>query len=292
MDNFFLSKMQKITIKNKKYPVLLKKIPDPPRELYVEGNDELSIIKNSLAVVGTRKISDYGRQMTEYFVKNLVQAGMTIVSGLALGVDGLAHRVALENKGRTIAVLGSGLNHIYPTVHRKLAQEIIKLGGALVSEYPPETMPYKSNFPARNRIISGLSLGVLIIEAPKSSGALITAEFAIKQKRKIFVVPGRVYDKNSQGANELIKRGGQLVSEPQDILKVLNIKTDLRKTEIIKNLSPEEKIILEILTKEPTAIDKIAQKTKIPVAVILSILTQMEIKGLVKNIGGNQYIKN
>jgi len=243
-------------------------------------------------VVGTRKISDYGRQMTEYFVKNLAKAGITIISGLALGVDGLAHQTALENKGRTIAVLGSGLNHIYPTAHKKLAERIIVSGGALVSEYPPETPPYKSNFPARNRIISGLSLGVLVVEAPKNSGALITADFALKQKRKIFVVPGRIYDKNSQGTNELIKKGAQLVSESKDILKILNIKPILQKNKIMENLSSEEKNILKILTKEPTSVDKITWKTKMSVAATLSILTQMELKGLVKNIGGNQYTKD
>jgi len=284
--------MQKIIIKDKNYPPQLKKIPDPPKQLYVEGNDNLSVVNNPLAVVGTRKISDYGRQMTEYFVKNLAKAGVTIISGLALGVDGLAHRVALENNGRTIAVLGSGLNHIYPTVHKKLAEKIVKSGGALVSEYSPQTPPYKSNFLARNRIISGLSLGILVIEAPKKSGALITADFALKQKRKVFVVPGRVYDKNSQGANELIKQGAQLVSEPKDILKILNIRPISQKIEMIKNLSSEEKIILKILTKEPTLIDKITRKTKMSVNAILSILTQMEIKGLVKSTGGNQYIRN
>jgi len=284
--------MQKIIIKDKNYPPQLKKIPDPPKQLYVEGNDNLSVVNNPLAVVGTRKISDYGRQMTEYFVKNLAKAGVTIISGLALGVDGLAHRVALENNGRTIAVLGSGLNHIYPTVHKKLAEKIVKSGGALVSEYSPQIPPYKSNFPARNRIVSGLSLGILVIEAPKKSGALITADFALKQKRKVFVVPGRVYDKNSQGANELIKQGAQLVSEPKDILKILNIRPISQKIEMIKNLSSEEKIILKILTKEPTLIDKITRKTKMSVNAILSILTQMEIKGLVKSTGGNQYIRN
>jgi len=283
--------MKKITIKDKNYPVRLKKIPDPPKQLYVEGNDNLLVINNPLAVVGTRKISDYGRQMTEYFVKDLVRAGIIIVSGLALGVDGLAHRITLENNGRTIAVLGSGLKHIYPTVHKKLAEKIVASGGALVSEYPPQAPPYQSNFPARNRIISGLGLGVLVIEAPKNSGALITADFALKQKRKVFVVPGRVYDKNSQGANELIKQGGQLVSEPKDILKILNIKPILQKTEITKNLSPEEKIILEILTKEPVQIDKIARKTKLPTDKIISILTIMEVNGAIKDLGGGHYVK-
>ena len=214
--------MQKITINDKNYPELLKKIPNPPKELYFEGTLKKSE-KYPLAVVGTRKLSAYGRQVTEYFVRTLVQSSLTIISGLALGIDGLAHQTTLDAGGRTIAVLGSGLNHIFPTVHKKLFQEIIQSDGAVISEYSPDTPAYKSNFPARNRIISGFSLGVLVIEAPKKSGALITAKLAFKQKRKVFVIPGRIYDKNSTGTNQLIKQGAQVVTSPQDILKSLTL---------------------------------------------------------------------
>jgi len=215
--------IQKITIKNENYPELLKKIYDPPQKLYISGELRKEE-KYPIAIVGTRKISNYGKQTTRLFAEALAEAGITIISGLALGVDGLAHQIALEKGTRTIAVLGSGLNIIYPPVHQKLAQEIIKSGGAVISEYSPNTTPTKKTFPARNRIVSGLSLGVLIIDAPKKSGALITARTAIEQGREVFVVPGRINDFNSEGCNYLIKIGAHLVTNPEEIIESLNIK--------------------------------------------------------------------
>jgi len=215
--------IQKITIKNENYPELLKKIYDPPQKLYISGELRKEE-KYPIAIVGTRKISNYGKQTTRLFAEALAEAGITIISGLALGVDGLAHQIALEKGTRTIAVLGSGLNIIYPPVHQKLAQEIIKSGGAVISEYSPNTTPTKKTFPARNRIVSGLSLGVLIIDAPKKSGALITARTAIEQGREVFVVPGRINDFNSEGCNYLIKMGARLVTDPEEIIESLNIK--------------------------------------------------------------------
>ncbi len=280
--------MQKITINDKNFPKLLKKIPNPPKEIYVAG--DLKEQKYPLAVVGTRKISDYGKQVTAHFTKELVQAGITIISGLALGVDGLAHKIALENNGQTIAVLGSGLNNIYPKIHQNLANKIIESNGAVISEYPPETPPYQSNFIKRNRLISGLSLGVLVIEAPEKSGALITAREAIKQKRKVFVVPGRIYDRNSQGANELIKNGAQLVSDPSDILKALKIKPVFVKNKNQENLSILEKNLLKILFARENHIDELSQKSGVKINEVISCLTNMEIKGLVKNLGNGKYI--
>ena len=212
--------IQKITIKNKNYPELLKKIYDPPQELYISG--ELKREEEyPIAIVGTRKISNYGLEITRLFAEALAEAGITIISGLALGVDGLAHQIALEKKARTIAVLGSGLNIIYPPTHQKLAQEIVKSGGAVISEYSPNTGPTKKTFPARNRIISGLSLGVLVIEAPLRSGALITARTAIEQGREVFVIPGRINDFNSEGCNYLIKMGARLVTNPEEIIETI-----------------------------------------------------------------------
>ena len=210
--------IQTIIIKNKDYPKLLKKIYDPPQKLYIAGELKKEE-KYPLAIVGTRKISNYGQQMTRLFAEALAEAGITIISGLALGVDGLAHQIALEKKARTIAVLGSGLNIIYPPTHQKLAQEIVKSGGAVISEYSPNTGPTKKTFPARNRIISGLSLGVLVIEAPLRSGALITARTAIEQGREVFVIPGRINDFNSEGCNHLIKIGARIVTNPQEIIE-------------------------------------------------------------------------
>ena len=281
--------MNKITIKDKNYPELLKKISNPPQQLYFNGHLNQKE-KCLLAVVGTRKISDYGRQVTEYFVKVLAQAGVTIVSGLALGVDGLAHKTALQANGRTIAVLGSGLNNIYPTVHKKLAQDIVGSGGAIVTEYEPDINPSKITFPARNRIISGLSLGVLVIEAPQKSGALITATQAIKQGRKVFVIPARIYDKNSAGSNNLLKKGAQAVTNPEDILKSLGIKQSLIKKKKISDLSPQENQLLEFLDKEPISIDDLVEKSDLPAYKIVALLTEMEIKGIVRSLGAGKYV--
>ena len=214
--------MQTINLKHKNYPQLLKEIYDPPEKLYLLGKLK-SKEKYPLAVVGTRRISSYGRQITMSLVKALSQAGLTIISGLALGTDGLAHQTALDVSGRTIAVLGSGLDIIYPSAHKKLAQEIIKSGGAVVSEYPLNTRPSKWTFPARNRIVAGMCLGTLVIEAPKRSGALITARFALEQGREVFAVPGSIYTENSAGCHILIKMGAKPVTKPEDILESFNL---------------------------------------------------------------------
>jgi DNA processing protein len=282
--------MQKITINDKNFPELLKKIPNPPEEIYFRGELRKSE-KYPLAVVGTRKMSVYGQQMAEYFVRGLAQANITIISGLALGIDSLAHKIALENNTKTMAVLGSGLDNIYPKIHQNLSEKIIKSNGTIISEYPPETPPYQSNFIARNRLISGLSLGVLVIEAPKKSGALITAQYALEQKRKVFVVPGRLTDENSAGTNQLIRQGGQLVQNPEQILKELGVEPIFQKKKTEQNLSAEEKEVLKILTKNPIHIDKLTQETNRPTYQIISILSQMELKGIIKNLGNNQYIK-
>ncbi|MDA2936055.1 DNA-processing protein DprA [Patescibacteria group bacterium AH-259-L05] len=214
-------KYQKITPQDKNYPPLLKEIPDPPQELYIWG-----VLKQKekypLAVVGTRKVSNYGKQVTLELVTELVKQGLTIISGLALGVDGISHQAALDANGRTIAVLGSGFNHLYPQKHTKLAHDIVKSGGAVITEYPPDTKPTQKTFPVRNRIIAGLALGVLVIEAPMRSGALITARHALEQNRDVFAVPGSIYNKNSAGTNNLIKMGAKPVTKAEDILESFN----------------------------------------------------------------------
>ncbi|MBL7141619.1 DNA-protecting protein DprA [Patescibacteria group bacterium] len=215
--------MQTINIKDKNYPELLREIYDPPQTLYVNGQLKAKE-KYPLAVVGTRKVSLYGQKITRSLVRALSQAGFTIISGLALGVDGLAHQTTLDAGGKTIAVLGSSLDIIYPSSHQQLAQKIIKSKGAIVSEYEPKTRPSKWTFPARNRIVAGLSLGTLVVEAPKKSGALITARFALEQGREVFAVPGSVYNENSAGCNLLIKMGAKPVTKPEDILESFNLK--------------------------------------------------------------------
>ena len=226
MSNFNISvitsHMQTVNIKNKNYPELLKKIYEPPQVLYVNGQLKAKE-KYPLAVVGTRKVSLYGKKITYSFVKALAQAGLTIISGLALGVDGIAHQAALDVGGRTIAVLGSGLDIIYPSSHQQLAQNIIESNGAIISEYEPKTRPSKWTFPARNRIVAGMSLGTLVIEAPKKSGALITARYALEQGREVFAIPGSIYNENSAGCNLLIKMGAKPVTKPEDILESFNL---------------------------------------------------------------------
>ena len=211
-----------ITILDKNYPKLLKEIYSPPALLYIRGKLELND-EFSLAIVGTRKLSSYGQQITPLITSDLAGAGLTIISGLAKGIDTLAHQAALKANGRTIAVLGSGLDKksIYPSINRHLAEEISQKG-AVISEFPIGAEPLAQHFPQRNRIISGLSLGILVIEAPEKSGALITAKDALEQNRDVFAIPGPILAKNSLGPNNLIKMGAKLVSQANDILDELN----------------------------------------------------------------------
>jgi len=280
--------IQKINLESTNYPKLLKEIYDPPKQLYVWG--ELKSEENyPLAVVGTRKISSYGKQATTDLVRNLTKAGLTIISGLALGVDGLAHQACLDVNGRTIAVLGSGLNKIYPSLHKKLAEKIVTSGGAVISEYEPDQGPTKWNFPARNRIVAGMSLGVLVIEAPEGSGALITASCSLDLGREVFAVPGNIYQANSFGTNRLIKMGAKPVSQAEDILDALNLELTSPIKKEIKPANPEEKIILEILTLEPLHIDEIIKQSKLEAPVVSSTLIMMEIVGKIKNLGQGHY---
>ena len=286
--------IQIITIKDPNYPKVLKEIFNPPALLYIKG--DLTNLNNNynLAVVGTRKISNYGKQITPQIVKPLAQKGLVITSGLALGVDALAHQSTLEVKGKTIAVLGSGLDQqsIYPAANRYLAQSILNNQGTIISEFPIGTLPLKHNFPTRNRIIAGLSLGTLVIEAAATSGAIITALLALEQNREVFAVPGPLYNPNSAGTHMLIQKGAKLVTSHLDILEELNlqeVKTYIANQQILPD-SPEEKIIWQQLSKDPLHIDKIIQRSNLPTPTVNSTLSLMEMKGLVKNLGGQNYI--
>lgn len=276
-----------INIENELYPKLLKKIPDAPKILYFRGE----LLKNEIcfSIVGTRRCSDYGKEIAFSIAQDLAQAGITVVSGMARGTDSMAHKGALERKGRTIAVLGTGLDEksIYPKENLKLAEKILENGGCLISEYPPGTPGMKSNFPERNRIISGLSLGVLVVEAKFGSGALITTDWARKQVRKVFAVPGPVHSKNSEGPHSLIKAGAKLVENANDILKELNLPKIERKK--LEGKTLEENLIWEILKEGNLNIDKIIEKTKLSSQVVSATLSLMEIDGKVKNLGGNVY---
>lgn len=287
------NRIQVITIKDNEYPRLLKEIYNPPPLLYFKG--KLQTDEFPLAVVGTRKISAYGRQVCEQLVSDLTRSGFAIVSGLALGIDACAHLTCVKNNGRTLAVLGSGLDkqNIYPSHNRYLADQIIANGGCLFSEYPPGTIAFKQNFPHRNRIIAGLSLGSLIVEAAASSGSLITAKYALEFNREIFAVPGSIYSPTSAGCNDLIKQGAKAVIVAEDILDEFNLDKPEKLTKAREKLplSEGEKKLLDILTHEPrhfnTLVNSSGQKTED----IASALSLLEIKGLAENIGGGQYIK-
>jgi len=273
------------------YPPRLKAISDPPYLLYVRGNlmkrDELA-----LAVVGSRKATSYGREVTRTLVWDLANAGLTIVSGLAYGIDTLAHQAALEAGGRTIAVLASGIDNITPRANIGLAEKITASGqGAVLSEFPLGTSPQPFYFPIRNRLISGLSLGVLVIEAARKSGALITAGCALDQGRDVFAVPGSIFSLLSVGANDLIKQGAKLVQTAQDVLEELKLggKRETSRARDVLPESVEEKAILDLLESGELTVDEIVRELGIAPAVVSSTLTLMLMKGMVRELGSSRY---
>lgn len=292
-ENLTKEKIQAITIKDALYPKLLKEIFNPPALLYYRGDlkadDEFAV-----AIVGTRQLSNYGRQATLEIAGELARQNITIISGLALGIDALAHQAALEAKSRTIAVLGSSVDNqsIYPAANRFLAEGIIAGGGAVISEFPIGTIPMPFHFPQRNRIIAGLALGTLVVEAGELSGALITARFALEQNREVFAVPGSIYNPGSLGPNNLIKMGAKTVTTARDILETLNL-TQVTQFIETKKISPdtkEEEILLKYLSREPIHIDKLVRDSDLAIAQASSTLLMMEMKGKVRNLGGQNYV--
>ena len=287
-----------ISQNDENYPYLLSQIPNPPIGLFIKGSLQPQDNK-ALAVVGTRKVTPYGREVTQKLVSNLVSFGFTIVSGLARGVDGIAHRSCLEHGGRTIAVLGSGLDSIYPPEHRGLAEEIIR-NGALVSEYPPQTKPVPGNFPARNRIVSGLSLGILVTEGSVKSGTKITASLALEQNREVFAVPGPITNPMSEGPGELIQMGAKLVMNARDILAELRIDAGNNAVQTSPaspngNNEPTfensaQQKIWQYLLSGTQHIDDICRSTQIPITQITTALTLLELRGLVKSLGDGNYM--
>jgi DNA processing protein len=272
------------------YPSLLKNIPDPPPVLYVQG-ELLPQDEWALAVVGTRRATVYGREITRSLIGGLAAGGVTIVSGLAHGIDTHAHQAALDVGGRTIAVLGCGIDVIYPSRNRKLAESIIQ-HGALVSEYPLGTPPESGNFPRRNRVISGLSLGVLIVEGAIRSGAMITADYALDQGREVFAVPGNISSRMSGGPNQLIQQGAKLVTCIGDILEELNLTMVAEQTEA-REIIPDneaEAVLLKHLSSEPMHVDELGRAVEMPINEVASALALMELKGKVRQVGGMNYI--
>jgi DNA processing protein len=290
LERLFQQNVTVLTWNDPDYPSHLLQIPDPPPVLYMRGqltpDDEWA-----LGVVGTRRASAYGKMVTERLVTDLAVNHVTIVSGLARGIDGEAHRAALKVGGRTIAVLGCGLDLIYPPEHRGLAQEILE-NGAILSEYPLGTRPEASNFPPRNRIISGLSLGVLVVEAGSRSGALITADYAADQGRDVFAVPGNLFARSSVGTNRLIQDGAKLVTGAEDILEELNLMMVAQQVEV-RAVVPEtetEALLLQHLSLDPVHVDEIALHVGLPIADVTSNLALMELKGMVRQVGGMNFV--
>ncbi|GLV57387.1 DNA processing protein DprA [Dictyobacter sp. S3.2.2.5] len=287
-------RIQVITWKDACYPPLLRKIDYAPPVLYACGQLTEDDLHYSIGIVGTRKMSSYGRQVTEHFTKELVKGKITIVSGLALGVDTVAHNTALDNGGRTIAVLACGLDTIYPPSNYHLAKHIIDSGrGVILSSFPLGIKPEAGNFPARNHIIAGLSLGILVTEAPLKSGALITANSALVQGREVYAVPSSIFSNSGAGVNKLIRDGAHPVTEVSDILEHLNIHTvPLPDASVLREPeSEEERIVLGLLSREPRHIDDLIRDTELAPNIVTSTLTILELDGLVKQLGSMQYVR-
>lgn len=287
-----------ITLNCKNYPSLLKEIFSPPPILFTKG--DLSLLNNmsSLGIVGTRNPDSYGKRSVEYIVGDLVTNGMLIVSGLAAGIDALAHAECLKAKGKTIAVLGTGLDVTYPSSNKYLTEEISEKG-LVISEFNPGTFPARYNFPKRNRIISGISLGTLVVQAKSRSGSLITAHHALQQGRDVFAIPGDIFNEKSDGTFRLIKEGAIPVKSAGDILSALSIQQNLFKGKDISMevcsfpidlLNDDERLLLDALTQTPQRIDEITEKIPDLANQIFTLLLDLELKGVIKQISGQQYI--
>jgi DNA processing protein len=273
------------------YPPLLRTIDHPPPVLYVRG-DILPADEWAVAIVGTRHASVYGKDVARRLAGDLAQNGVTVVSGLALGIDGIAHQAALDAGGRTLAVLGCGLDTVYPWRHRELATHIVR-SGALVSDYPLDTRPEAGNFPPRNRIISGLSLGTLVIEAGERSGALITVHYALEQGRETFAVPGNIHSRASAGTNTIIQRGeAKLVTRVEDILEELNLRQVVQQSQVreIVPETPAEKAILAHIGGDPVHIDELVRHSGLSTPTVSSTLSMMELKGMVRRVDNMGYV--
>jgi DNA processing protein len=282
--------IQTITLEDPEYPRRLKEIDQPPPVIYMKGalssQDEWTV-----AIVGTRNVTNYGRQVTEELAGSLASNGVTVVSGMARGIDAVAHQAALNAGGRTIAILGSGVDRIYPPEHRRLAERIQE-HGALLSDYAPGTPPEASNFPPRNRIISGLSMAVVVVEAGVTSGALITASFAVDQGREVFAVPGSIKAPQSQGTNRLIQQGARPMLDVQEVLESLNLTRVIehRAARVILPADATEANLYEILGHEPVHVDDIRAQAGLPIDQVSATLALMELKGMVRHVGGMHYV--
>ena len=298
--------IKRISIKDAGYPELLKNIYRPPQELYINGSFREED-KNAVAMVGSRRATRYGLEMAEKLAFDIALRGVTIVSGMARGIDSAAHRGAIKAKGRTIAVMGSGHNNIYPPENKELYEEIVR-HGAVITEFENDTPPLPQNFPIRNRVISGLSLGLIVVEAARNSGALITAGYALEQNREVFAVPGKISSATSAGTHELIKDGAKLIQTADDILEELRFyetgpvtgeDKDLiedrisKKTKayIYNSLTDDERKVYKILNDEPLHIDDLVRDSKVEPARISRILLSLEMKKVIRELPGKQFVR-
>lgn len=285
-----MKKIELIKNSDKEFPQELLSIKDPPKELYIIGNKKL-LNKKSIAIVGTRNCTKYGAECAKKIAKDISKKDICIISGMALGIDTFAHSEAIKQNGNTIAVLGCGFDYIYPEENIELFNKIIENNGLVISEYPPKTKAILSKFPYRNRIISGLSMGVLVVEATLGrSGSLVTARYAKEQNKKIFSIPGNINLKTSKGTNWLIKEGAKLVTCAEDILTEFNIKTEsIEETEV--QIEPEYIELYNQITYMPVNINIIAKKCKTNISKISQQLLMMELKGYIKSMPGNEYVR-
>jgi DNA processing protein len=290
MEKASVNGVEILTWQDADYPRRLKEIDQSPPVLFVKGS--ISVEDDwAVAVVGTRRVTPYGRQVADELGRYLAQNGVTVVSGLARGVDAITHQAALQAGGRTFAVMGSGVDVIYPPEHRKLAGDITRQG-ALISDYPLGTQPDGVNFPPRNRIISGLSLATVVVEAGEKSGALITAEFAVDQGRDVFAVPGSILAAQSEGTNHLIEQGARPLLRMNEILEALKLEQIPEKQQVRKlaPMTSDEKKLLTNLSSEPVHIDQLCELTGLPITDVSATLTMMELKGFVSQVGGMNYV--
>ena len=277
--------IKELEYENKLYPDALRKIKSPPKKLYVLGNE--TILNNeSIAIVGSRNCTEYGVRMAKEFARDLAQNGVTIVSGMAEGIDSAAHIGAIEVQGKTIAVLGSGFNHIFPD--KEVFEKILKYGGAVITEYEPDIDVFPQGFRDRNRIVAGLGMGVLVVEAKEKSGTGITAEYAKQFNRKVFCIPHRIGDEAGVGTNRLIKRGAMLATETQDLLPFFeNIKSIKKKEVTLQVEIPEEYKKVYDALQEPLNSDEVSKKTKMKIVEVNTILTMLELEGYIESMPGN-----
>lgn len=280
-----------VTIVDEDYPALLRETHNAPAVLFYRGalpNPNQTL----LAVVGTRVATTYGKTVTPLLVEPLARAGVSIVSGMALGIDGLAHEAALAAGGKTYAIVGTGLDQTYPPQHAKLAERIVKEGGAIISEFPLGISPLAQNFPQRNRIVAGMCVGTLVIEAGEKSGALLTAKLALDENREVFCVPGNITQETSRGTNKFIRLGAQLVTDANSILTALNLLPDDTQTATqppYAGSTPQEKTVLQHLRREPIHVDELASLCDCDPSVINATLVVLELQGHVRNVGGMHY---